>query len=179
MKTLIFFIFALFSLVLILASQEKVYGITGEENQTINVTPPSVVLNLTFNPNPAWWNDTINASGYALWTNGDPFNQTVQVNRSDDTMICNVTANNVTGYYSCLFNAPLELGDYYHIAYAINETGGIKGNSSSVTLQVKPTYGKKAIGTADRVVYEVPMLIQDFNGKIRQAWVRIMTWKGT
>lgn len=175
MKELVFLLIIL-SLLLFLP-HESSYATEGEENQTFNVTA-HVNLNLTLSPAVAWWNDTINASGYAVWSTGEKFNQTVEVNRTDGEKACSTTANNQTGFFNCSFNAPLELGNHYYVASAVNSTGGIEGNSSTTLMRVAPNYGQKPIGTVSRVVFEIPIIIQDLNGKVRQAWARIMIWKG-
>jgi hypothetical protein len=166
-KKKVFIFFVIFVLTLFFSVRQTTRGQTGRDY---------VKINITLSPTSAWWNDTITASGHAVWNNEDPFNQTVSV-RKDNIEVCSTTANIITGFYSCNFYAPLELGNYNYIAYAINLTG-IASNSSAKVLNVKLNYGQAPIGQTERVVYEQPMLIQEPDGRIRIAWARVKIWRG-
>jgi hypothetical protein len=127
-------------------------------------------INITLNVSKVWWEDGVLASGTLYTDSGKGLPDRIVNVKLDGITKCSSTTNS-NGHYSCNFTAPNELG-----TFIVNATSG--SSSASTILQVMPNYGQKAIGTADRIVYEVPILIQDLNGKIRQAWVRIMTWKG-
>jgi hypothetical protein len=132
-------------------------------------------VTISLNASKVWWNDTVNASGVATYSSGSPIHGNVSISL-DSTIYSCPSTNAATGYWNCTFNAPLELGIYIVLVNVTNITGSSFTNT--ISLAVAPNYGLKPIGTINRVVYEVPMLIQDLNGKIRQAWVRIMVWKG-
>ena len=123
-------------------------------------------INITLSPSVVWWNDTVNASGYTF------SNTWVQVN-SSGTTICNLTSN-TNGFYSCLFNAPLELGEYNYITYALDSSGSILAQDST-NLTVKVVYGgTKATKNIDTMNF--PILIQDVNGKIHRVNVYLKVW---
>jgi len=130
-------------------------------------TAAIVFINLT--SYKVWWNDSVTAYGRAVDQSGSPV-----ANENVNLTISNIRCNNVTdssGYWSCSFNAPLELG-----TYTVNaRIGSIFINTTSLIVQVK--YGETPIGKRDRVVYEQPMLIQEPSGRIRIAWARIMVWR--
>jgi hypothetical protein len=96
-------------------------------------------------------------------------------NENVNLTVSNIHCDNVTdssGYWSCTFNAPLELG-----TYTVNAMiGSMFANTTTLTVNVK--YGEPPIGKTDRIVYEQPILIQEPSGKIRIAWARVMVWRG-
>lgn len=140
------------------------FSFAAQGTVTINLNAPKV-----------WWNDSVSASGIATYSNGNPISGTVSLVVGTATQFCPDT-NAVTGAWTCTFNAPTELGTYTVLVNVTNSTGSSFTNSTN--LYVAPNYGQKAIGTSGRVVYEVPMLIQDLNGTVKKAWARIMVWKG-
>jgi hypothetical protein len=162
-----FVLVAIFILTLLFSVRQATLGQAGRD---------FVKINITLSPTSAWWNDSVTASGYAVWNNEDAFNQTVSVRR-DNSEVCSTIANILTGFYSCSFYAPLEVGSYDYIAYAVNSTA-IVSNSSATALNVKLNYGQTPIGQTERVVYEQPMLIQEPDGRIRIAWARVKIWRG-
>ncbi len=124
-------------------------------------------MTINFNVSKVWWNDSINASGYTFPSTW------VQINRSSN-LVCNITSDS-NGFYSCVFNAPQEVGVYTYNAYSLNVNGNISTQNSAL-LNVAPNYG----GTATRgdiSVYEIPMLIQEPTGKIRTVNVKIKVWR--
>jgi hypothetical protein len=132
-------------------------------------------VTISLNASKVWWDDSVNASGIATYSSGNPISGTVSIKLDSTTYSCPNTVA-ATGFWNCTFNAPTELGTYTILVNVTNSTGSSFTNTT--TLYVTPNYGQKPIGTTDRVVYEVPMLIQDLNGRIRQAWARVMVWKG-
>jgi len=82
---------------------------------------------------------------------------------------------NTAGFYTCNFQAPMKLGVYTLQVNVTNSTG--QSVTNSTTFTVKPNFGQIVIGKTDRSVFEVPMLIQDMNGEIRQIWARVIVWK--
>jgi len=125
-------------------------------------------ITITLNSSKVWWLDGINASGRVYNASGGIQGLTVNIKIAGETKCSSVTDSE--GRYNCSFTAPNELGSYVVLAEA-------EDTYTSATLKVAPNYGSTAIGTANRVVYEQPMLIQDLNGKIKKVWVRIMVWK--
>jgi|GEM_PF-5750378 len=110
----------------------------------------------------AWWGDLVIAQG-------------VSEPNSYITIIGNgIECNNQSDQYGnwvCYFNAPLELG-LYNISVYIN------GNfANSTILEVKPSLGGNVTKITERSVYRAPMLIQEPNGKIKLAWIKITVWK--
>lgn len=131
----------------------------------------TVTINL--NATRVWWNDSVRASGVAKYSNGMGIVGTVNLTVGSDTYNCPDTSD---GNWTCVFNAPTRIGDYLVKVRITNSTGSIFENSTFLT--VSPSYGKIPVGTATRVVYELPLLIQDLNGEIRSVLARIIVWKG-
>jgi hypothetical protein len=131
-------------------------------------------VTLSLNSTKVWWNDTVNASGTATYSNGTAISGTA-VLKVSDVQMCSYTVD-ASGFWNCTFRAPDEVKAYTVSVNVTNATGSSFTNST--TLNVAPNYGASVGGTSDRVVYEQPMLIQDLNGTIKKIWVRITTWRG-
>lgn len=127
-------------------------------------------LTISLNSSKVWWQDGILASGTLLDAGNNPINNALVEVKISGTTQCSDTTN-ATGQWDCSFTAPNEI-DIYTVT-AQNDT-----TTASTTLTVAPNYGATPVGTIDRVVYEVPMLIQDLTGKIKQIFVRITVWQG-
>jgi hypothetical protein len=131
-------------------------------------------VTLSLNSTKVWWNDTVNASGTAIYSNGTPISGTF-VFKVNDVQTCSYSVD-ANGFWNCTFRAPDEIKAYTVLVNVTNATGYSFANST--ILNVAPNYGRSVVGTIDRVVYEQPMLIQDLNGTIKKIWVRITTWRG-
>ena len=132
----------------------------------------SVELSLTLNATEVEWNKTLNASGNANYLNGTPFNGEIQV-KINGKNACKTNASN--GFYSCLFNSPLEINEFEVKAYAIENSSTI-GESNVVNLKVKYFYGSTK-PTKNVAVLELPMLIQNPTGRIGIVKVNLKIWK--
>lgn len=139
----------------------------------VNAANGTVSLNI-YN-STVWWNDSVTVNGTATYTNGSTFGsgQTANVTL-DNVQYCTGTTNS-TGFYNCTFRAPIRLGTYTLQVTVTNSSGQSVSNSSS--FYVKPNFGETVIGKIDRSVFEVPMLIEDMDGTIRQIWARVIIWK--
>jgi hypothetical protein len=127
-------------------------------------------LTISLNSTKVWWQDGILASGRLVNETNDPIaGMTVTVKISGATQCSDAT--NSTGHWECSFTAPNEIGVYTITADTGTET-------ASTTLTVAPYYGKTPVGATTRVVYELPMLIQDLNGEIKIIFAKVMIWKG-
>lgn len=134
----------------------------------------TVTINL--NSSTSWWDDPVLASGSAIYLNGSGIaNSNLILSISGTTYCSNTTDSN--GNWTCVFNAPISLGNYEVMVNVTNSTGSSTTNST--TLSVAPTFGVLPIGTVQRVAFQVPALIQDFDGSIRSAFVVVTTWKGS
>jgi len=131
-------------------------------------------VTIGLNSTKVWWNDTINASGRATYSNGTAISGTFVLKVGDIQECSHILATN--GFWNCTFRAPDEIKAYTILVNVTNTTDYSFTNST--TLNVAPNYGGNPIGTVDRVVYEQPMFIQDLNGMIKKIWVRVTTWKG-
>jgi len=132
------------------------------------------IATVNLNATIFWWNDSVNISGIATYTNGTGIaSSTVAVTVGGVT--CSNTTD-VNGNYNCIFRAPLELGTYTANINVTNSSGSTFTNSTS--LIVKPTYGETPVGSVSRSVIEVPMLLQEPSGRIRKVIVRITVWPG-
>lgn len=133
-------------------------------------------VTIFLNGTSVWWNDVILANGTATYLNGAGIaNSNVVLSISNITYCTNTTDSN--GNWNCVFNAPLEIGNYQLFVNVTNSTGSSTINSTS--FSVSPTYGSPPIGTVERVALQIPMLIQDYDGSIRSVIVVVMTWKGS
>ncbi len=120
-----------------------------------------------------WWNDTIPVSGVAKYTNGTAISGASVVINLGSNQCTNTTASD--GSYFCSINAPLNVGTYNLTINVTNSTGSSTINSTSILVQ--PTYGLAPIGTTPRIVYEIPMLMQEPSGKVNIVIVRITAWR--
>ena len=134
---------------------------------------PQDTVTITLNSTKVWWNDSVKASGIAKYANGTGISGTVNLKIGDNTYSCPSTDD---GNWSCVFNAPLKIGSYVVTVNITNSTGYFFQNSTS--LKVLPSYGKYPTGSVTRVVYELPILIQDLNGEIKTVLARVIVWKG-
>lgn len=149
---------------------------------------PTLTVNVTVSPNPAWWNDTIKVSGFAVWSDGTAFtasNGTIFINMTQRSLtdpnpgnvtVCNTTTSS-SGSYACNFTAPLELGTFNIFVFGLdNQSASL--DSETVLFEVKPIYGVSPTGATPRTVFEKPMLIQEPSGRVRAVIVRIITSRG-
>jgi len=140
-----------------------------------SVATSSDRVTISLNATNVWWNDGVNASGIATYASGSGISGTVSLSVDTASYSCSSTYSG--GYWNCSFSAPTKIGSYAVTVTVTNGTGSIV--QGSTTLNVAPYYGKTPIGSVDRVVYELPMLIQDMNGEIKTVFARIIVWKGS
>jgi hypothetical protein len=125
----------------------------------------------------AWWNDSIKASGVAR-RNDEPVNlSSVEIFISGKNVCENMTDEN--GYYSCEFNAPLAIGIYEVLVKVTDsQTGEIITNTTELVVKLGYGESKKEEISAKRIsCYELPKIIQNPNGSIKRAIVRICVWR--
>ncbi len=130
---------------------------------------------VTFDQSPftAWWNDTIIINGSARYNNNTGI-YNANLNISVGNVKCNNTTDS-TGNYTCRFAAPQEVGTYSILINVTNSTG--QSFTNTTTLKVRFKYGDTPSGTIDRVVYEVPIFIQEMSGRIRILFARVTVWR--
>lgn len=133
----------------------------------------SGTVTIALNATKVWWNDSIKASGIAKYNNGSGIAGAVEIKVDNLNFNCPDTSD---GNWSCEFKAPNRIGSYVVTVTITNATGHKFQNFTQ--LKVSPNYGKTPTGSVARVVYELPLLIQDLNGDIRTVMARIMVWKG-
>ncbi|MEM5852779.1 MAG: hypothetical protein QW228_00155 [Candidatus Aenigmatarchaeota archaeon] len=138
---------------------------------SIALNSGSVTINL--NSTKVWWNDSVKANGIAKYSNGTGVSGSVSLSVDGVNYSCPPT--DAYGNWSCIFNAPSRIGSFLVTVTVTNSTGYQFQNST--LLIVSPYYGKMPIGSITRVVYELPMLIQDLNGEIRRVFARVIVWK--
>lgn len=131
-------------------------------------------VTIEINSTNVWWEDGLKVNGSATYSNGSAVAGTAYV-YLNDMWYCQGAIS--AGVYNCEFSAPQEIGSYALKVKVINATGSTFSNTSTSTITVKASYGETAIGSIDRVVYEIPMLIQDLNGKVKYAIARVMIWR--
>lgn len=140
---------------------------------SLAATTGTVTIGL--NVSSVWWNDSVNASGFAKYPNETVVsNGTLSLIVDGKTYSC--PNSNSNGLWNCSFRAPINLGSYSVMVNVTNSTNTLS-LSNTTTLDVKVSYGEQPIGKTDRVVYEQPMLIQEPSGRIRIAWARIKVWR--
>lgn len=139
----------------------------------------SGTVSIELNATKVWWNDSVNASGVAKYSSGGGIIGTVSLTVDSAAQSCldqPSPSTDTNGNWNCTFNAPAKIGSYTVTVTVTNGTGSQFQNST--TLAVTPYYGDTPSGSADRIVYELPMMIQDLNGEIRTVFAKIMVWKG-
>ncbi len=136
----------------------------------IIVNPATYTISIELNATNVRWNEGVNLSGYA--SKGTPFSGWIQV-RQSSTLVCNITTTN--GYYSCVFSSPSEVGNFTYTSYILNTNGDVLVQNSTV-LTVAVSYGGVVEGK-NVACYEEPRIIQNPDGSIKVATVRICAWK--
>jgi len=149
----------------------------------VRILPTSAAtasVNVTITPSTVWWNNTVTVDGVAKYTNGTAIpSGSVDVLLTGASIKKQSYCTNTTdaaGVYSCKFYAPLELGVY---EVTVNVTKDGESFYGSTELTVKLVFGERYTGTEDRIVYEVPMLLQDMSGRVKKALVRLILWRGS
>ncbi len=122
----------------------------------------------------AWWNENVTVNGTARYDGNNSAIQDAQVNITIGSIKCNNTTD-TSGNYRCIFGAPKEVGKYEIFINVTNSTG--YNTTNTTKLAVELSYGSTPSGTIDRVVHEVPILIQEMSGRIRVVIARIMVWR--
>lgn len=149
---------------------------TINRTSTITFTLLSInasVLEIEVIPSLAWWNDSILVIGNAFYENGSAIpNGDVEITLDSVPYCLNTT--NSRGSFNCTFFAPTTLGSYTLMA---NVTKDDESFTNTTTLDVKIFYGSSPIGKQERVVYEVPMVVQDVTGEIKRVLVKIFVWR--
>lgn len=146
---------------------------------TLSFAANSDTVAINLNATKVWWNDSVNASGTAKYNSGAGIVGTVSLTVDSTGQSCldqPSPSTDANGNWNCTFNAPIKIGSYTVTVVVTNSTGSQFQNSTA--LAVAPYYGKTPVGSIDRIVYELPMMIQDMNGEIRTVFARIMVWKG-
>lgn len=115
------------------------------------------------NSTVVWWNDTVNVTGI------DVAGATMTA-RIDGKTACTTTASS-SGNWNCTFTAPQEIGKY-NLSVA-NGTA-----ADDIVLTVRPGYGEKPTGTAQKFVLETPSAIQEPSGRIRTLLARLVVSRG-
>lgn len=114
----------------------------------------------------------MNASGTAETSEGDPFQGNVSVKLGGEER-CS-TDTNSQGFYNCTFQAPSEINDFSIQSYAIQD-GTVVSKSGTTELSVIYSYGgQNPVGEVSSL--ELPLLIQDLNGKIHKVKVNLKIW---
>jgi hypothetical protein len=130
-------------------------------------------VTISVNSSNVWWNDPLNASGTARYSNQTGISSgTVTASLAGSTYGCPATT--LGGNWYCTFNAPQELGSY---TLTVTISNGTATFTNTTTINVKPSYGATPSGTGSRVVYETPVLMQQLDGAIKKVWIRIKIWK--
>lgn len=142
-------------------------------------TTVTMILN---NTSPGW-KQIVNLQGVASRSDGssvdtsaDPEDVRVYLNAT--TLLC-VTDTNSTGGYVCSFSAPSAIG-LYELNVTIGDPTTGKSLSNSTTFTVKQFIGaeKKTEEAAESIAcYEEPRIVQNPDGTIKVAIVRICVFK--
>jgi len=135
-------------------------------------------VTVELNATTVYYGDGVNVSGRALYGDtGYVASSSVAVKISGTTK-CIDTTDDVGGY-TCDFNAPQSVGTYSVVVEVTDaRTNKLITNSTGLTVSV--TYGEteRERGlAADVGCYEVPKVIQNPDGSIERATVRICVWK--
>lgn len=140
---------------------------------SISKASDSGKVTIELNASKVWWNDSIMASGVAKYLDGGGIRGTVELEVDGIHKICPETDEN--GEWSCVFNAPTKIGSFIVRVTITNSTGQKFQNLTY--LIVSPSYGRDSTGSKNKVVHELPVLIQDLDGEIKAVLARIMVWR--
>ncbi len=143
--------------------------------EVVNVT---VTVNL--NDTEPSWNEPLLVSGKA--SRADSTN--IDTNSSGVNIYVNGTSRCTTetdsnGDYSCSFNAPNSLG-LYQINVTVLDPITVKTWSNTTTFTVKSVIGASRIDERDEdqiSCHEEPRIIQNPDGSLKSAIIRICVWK--
>ena len=122
---------------------------------------------IELNKKKVWWNESVKAYGRAKDPYGNPISDAL-VNLVVESRKC-VNYTDSSGYWECNFYSPLAIGNY-------EVKVSIAGIVNSTYLKVSPHFGILPAQKEERIVYEIPITIQDKNGKIKTVWVRITVY---
>lgn len=145
--------------------------------EDLNVTI-TMILNVT-TPN---WNESVMLSGVATRADGSAIDtssnpEDVEVYRNG-TQIC-ITDTNSSGGYTCNFTAPSAVG-LYQLNVTVDDPTTSKTSSNTTTFSVKQSFGETVTTekTAESIAcYEEPRIVQNPDGTIEVAIIRICAWK--
>jgi len=156
-----------------------IYNTSGGANYTLTnillplnvsqpTTPPSPMsLTIFLNSSKVWWNDSIYASGSAVYANGTMDSSDTYTFYINEISQCGGTTNS-SGGWSCTFRAPIEINSYEAKISLVAAAA-----SNTTVLYVRPNYGFTPSGTSNRAVIEIPSFIEDMNGRLKIVIVRI------
>lgn len=170
-STKILYIAVLILIFVIAIVSKSVLSLTGSNSFTIVVNPYIVGIDAKIEPNPANWFDRVKVSGWSVWPNGDPFNQTIEV-YYNELLLCR-NQSKPEGYFECYFTADenFTLGEHIVTIYAVNSTTGKVLGAKDILFKLYPHFGKKPKNNI--VVIDVPSITQDIDGKIKKVIVKI------
>jgi hypothetical protein len=158
-----------------------VYCIVVDTDNGYNESLPSTFLvyqnaTVTVNLNASyyWWGEGVKVYGSVKRKDGSSVSLSDTKIYLNQKLVCNATTN-MTGDYVCEFKAPSSIGNYNMFVEVIDsQTGKIFTNST--ILIVKLAYGvqEKELERARQVsCYEVPQLVINPDGSIKQVFVKV------
>lgn len=136
----------------------------------------NVSVSIVLNNTEPWWNESVLARVHAERIDGSPV-QGGDVNITvNQTLVCsNKTATDSNGNYSCIFNAPAQLGLYYVYAYVADPlTSKVFYNYTLMNVTAKIGAEERAANIA---CYEEPVIIQNPDGTLRKATLKVCVYE--
>lgn len=115
------------------------------------------------NTTTVWWNDSVSVNGTGAVA-------TAVAARVNGITACTTTSSS-TGFWNCTFSAPTGVGNY-------NLSVAVGSAADDITLKVRPSYGEKPTGTAQRFVIEIPSVIQEPSGVLKMLVSRLTVSHG-
>jgi len=136
------------------------------------------VVIITLNVTEVWWNDPVNISIEAKRADQTPINNGPTTIKISTDTVCTGNTNS-QGRYSCEFTAPGSVGNY-NISANVTDPTTNKIFFNSTILKVKISYGgtsEEVKGAEEVGCYQVPRIVQNPDGSIKKAMVKVCVWK--
>jgi hypothetical protein len=148
---------------------------TNPYQKKICCTFGSLVITLDLNASKAEWGDDIKVWGRASKNNLPLQDATVYL-RVNKEVYCTVQTNS-TGDYSCIFKVKRERIDNLNVSATVVDPTSLKKKTAYKTLSIIASFGYEDYGKKEMVCEEMPKVIQNPDGSIDVAMIKVCVWK--
>jgi hypothetical protein len=148
------------------------------ENSSTFLVWQNATITIDLNASEYSWGVGVNVFGQASYTDAEYVSSSDTTVKVEGQTKCTTTTDS-SGQYSCAFSAPESIGNFT-LFVEITDVRTGKLLSNSTVLIVRTTYGEAATertGAENVVCYEVPQIVQNPDGTIKRATVKLCVWK--